>query len=92
MNEKVQLLKIAEELSRLVQVLSEKIEYSQQEPKQVYMLTIAEAAELINGISKYQINLMVKKGLIPCVRAGGKTFINRELLYRYFNNQDMDID
>lgn len=92
MNEKVQLLKIAEELSRLIQVLMEKIEYEQEEPKQVHMLTVQESASLIDGMSLYQIRNLVKKGHIPSVRAAGKIFINRELLYRYFNNQDMDID
>ena len=92
MNEKVQLLKIAEELNRLIQVLSDKIENEQKEPKQVHMLTVQEAASLIDGISQYQIRLLIKKGHLPCIHAGGTIFINRELLYRYFTNQYMDIN
>ena len=71
MNEKVQLLKIAEELSRLIQVLTEKIEYEQEEPKQVHMLTVQEATSLIDGMSLYQISNLVKKRHIPSVQAGG---------------------
>ena len=45
------------------------------------MLTIGEAARLIEGITEYRIRTMCKTGQLPCFKAGNKFLISEEALY-----------
>ena len=45
------------------------------------MLTIGEAARLIEGITEYRIRQMCKSGQLPCFKAGNKFLISEEALY-----------
>ena len=53
----------------------------------VRLLTISEAIELVDGLTKYQIRMMIKNGQLPCIKAGKKIFINRDILIRFLNNE-----
>jgi len=44
------------------------------------MLTIKEAAKIIDGLSEYRIRQMCIKGELPHIRAGKKYMINQSVL------------
>ena len=46
------------------------------------LLTIKEAAELIDGITEYRVRQMCKSGQLPCFKAGRKYLINADTLYK----------
>ena len=88
MDEKEELIRIAKDLSKLVQRLSKELDAPKEE-KKITLITIPEAAALIDGISVYQIRLLIKNGKLPYIRAGSKMFINKDILIRYFNNEEI---
>ena len=45
------------------------------------VLTIKEAAQLIDGLTEYRIRQMCKSGQLPCFMAGKKYLISEEALY-----------
>ena len=45
------------------------------------LLTIKEAAQLIEGLTEYRIRQMCKSGQLPCFMAGKKYLISEEALY-----------
>ena len=45
------------------------------------VLTIKEAAQLIEGLTEYRIRQMCKSGQLPCFMAGKKYLISEEALY-----------
>ena len=45
------------------------------------MLTIGEAAHLIDGITEYRIRQLCKSGQLPCFKVGKKYLISEEALY-----------
>jgi len=49
----------------------------------ITMLTIKEAAALVDGLTEYRVREMCKSGTIPCVKAGKKYLINRDVLFRF---------
>ena len=49
----------------------------------ITMLTINEAAALVEGLSEYRVRQMCKGNQIPCVKAGKKYLINKEVFLRY---------
>lgn len=49
----------------------------------VILLTIKEAAELVSGLSQYQIRLMIKNKQLPYIQAGRKFFINKDVLLKH---------
>jgi excisionase family DNA binding protein len=49
----------------------------------VKMLTIAQAAALVPGLTKYRIRTMCRTGEIPCIKAGKKYLICEPVLLRY---------
>ena len=53
----------------------------------VILLTVKEAADMVTGLSQYQIRLMIKNGQLPYIKAGKKMFINKEMLLRLLNNE-----
>ena len=46
------------------------------------ILTIKEAAKLIDGLTEYRIRQMCKSGQLPCFMAGKKYLIDEQALYR----------
>ena len=51
--------------------------------KKITMLTIKEAAALVDGLTEYRIRQMCIQNQIPCVMAGRKYLINKEILLRF---------
>lgn len=80
MDEIKELMNIAEVLSAITQSLLRQQSFTN---KKVHLLTVAEAADMVEGLSEYHIRKMIKSGQLPCVREGRKLFINRDLLIRY---------
>ena len=62
------------------------MEQRKQEEK-VIMLTIKEAAALVEGLTEYRVRQMCIRGQIPCIMAGRKYLINQELFLRYLRNE-----
>lgn len=44
------------------------------------ILTIKEAAQLIDGLSEYRVRQMCISGVLPCFRAGKKYLISEDVL------------
>ena len=54
------------------------------------MLTIKEAAVLVNGLTEYRVRELCKTGELPCFMAGKKYLINKEVLYKFLGS-DMSV-
>ena len=54
------------------------------------MLTIKEAAALVDGLTAYRVRELCKSGQLPCLMAGKKYLINKEVLLRYLRG-DADV-
>lgn len=52
------------------------------------LLTIKEAAELIDGLTEYRVRQMCKSGQLRCFKAGKKYLINADALYQTVFNTD----
>ena len=50
------------------------------------MLTIKEAAKLVQGLTEY----MCKSGELPCIMAGKKYLINKDTLYKFLSGELCD--
>ena len=72
--------------SIIIKSLSENIN-DEEEPKKVHLITIDEATQLVEGITKYQLRKLIKSREIPSIQGGKKIFINTDILLRYFNNE-----
>lgn len=46
------------------------------------MLTINEAADVVPGLTAFRIRKMCISGELPCLKAGKKYLINKEVLFR----------
>lgn len=46
------------------------------------LLTIKEAATLVDGLTEYRVRQMCKSGQLPCFKAGRKYLINADILYK----------
>ena len=57
--------------------MSEKI------PQKITMISIKEAAELVNGLTKYRIRQMCIEHQIPYIMAGKKYLFNKEIFLNY---------
>ncbi len=53
----------------------------------ITMLTIKEAAALVDGLTEYRIRELCKSGDLPCFRAGKKYLINKETLYKFLSGE-----
>ncbi|MCR5539748.1 MAG: helix-turn-helix domain-containing protein [Ruminococcus sp.] len=49
----------------------------------ITMLTIKEAAALVDGLMEYRVRQMCRAEQIPCVKAGKKFLINKDVLFDY---------
>lgn len=45
------------------------------------MLTLKQAAELVEGLSAFRIRKMCNEGILPHVKAGNKYLINKTALF-----------
>ena len=51
--------------------------------KRMVMLTIKEAAALVDGLTEYRVRQLCRSGELPCIKAGKKFLINKEVLIRF---------
>ena len=51
--------------------------------KRMVMLTIKEAAALVDGLTEYRVRQLCRSGVLPCIKAGKKFLINKEVLIRF---------
>ena len=51
------------------------------------MLTIKEAAALVDGLTEYRVREMCRSGELPCFKAGKKYLINKEILHKYLSGE-----
>lgn len=47
------------------------------------MLTIKQAAALVDGLTEFRVRELCKSGQLPCFRAGKKYLINKEILHKF---------
>ncbi|MBQ8962152.1 MAG: helix-turn-helix domain-containing protein [Ruminococcus sp.] len=53
----------------------------------IVMLTIKEAAALVEGLTEYRVRQMCINGQVPHIMAGKKYLINKELFLRYLRGE-----
>ena len=51
------------------------------------MLTIKEAAALVDGLTEYRIRELCRSGELPCFKAGKKYLINKEILHKFLSGE-----
>ena len=51
--------------------------------KRMVMLTIKEAAALVDGLTEYRVRQLCRSGELLCIKAGKKFLINKEVLIRF---------
>ena len=49
----------------------------------ITLLTIKQAAELVNGLTEYRVRQMCVHGQLPHIKAGKKYLINKEIFLKY---------
>ena len=54
------------------------------------MLTIKEAAALVQGLTEYRVRELCKSGELPCIMAGQKYLINKDTLYKFRSGELCD--
>ena len=53
----------------------------------IVMLTIKEAAALVEGLTEYRVRQMCINDQVPHIMVGKKYLINKELFLRYFRGE-----
>ncbi|MBQ7187041.1 MAG: helix-turn-helix domain-containing protein [Ruminococcus sp.] len=53
----------------------------------ITMLTIKEAAALVDGLTEYRVRELCRQGQLPCFKAGKKYLINKDILYRFLRSE-----
>ena len=53
----------------------------------IVMLTIKEAAALVEGLTEYRVRQMCIKGQVPHIMAGKKYLINKEIFLKYLRGE-----
>ena len=53
----------------------------------VVILTIKEAAALVDGLTEYRVRELCRSGELPCFKAGKRYLINKEILYNFLRNE-----
>ena len=51
------------------------------------MLTIKQAATLVDGLTEYRVRELCKSGQLPCLMAGKKYLINKDTLYKFLSGE-----
>ena len=54
---------------------------------EIKMLTIKEAAALVDGLTEYRVRELCKTGKLPCFMAGKKYLINKEILHKFLSGE-----
>ena len=54
---------------------------------EIKMLTIKEAAALVDGLTEYRVRQLCRSGELPCIKAGKKYLINKNVLFRYLGGE-----
>ncbi len=54
----------------------------------ITMLTIKEAAALVDGLTEYRVRQLCKRGELPTVKAGKKYLINKDILLRFLSSAE----
>ena len=49
----------------------------------ITMLTIKEAAALVDGLTEFRVRQLCRSGELPCIKAGKKYLINKDVLIRF---------
>ena len=52
----------------------------------VKLLTIKEAAQVVDGLTEYRVRQLCLSGKLPCFKAGKKYLINENALVRFLEN------
>ncbi len=61
--------------------------------KQIKLLTIRQAARLIDGFTEYQIRRLVKNGALPYLKSGNRVLIEEQAIFDYISNsQNMEVN
>ena len=53
----------------------------------IVMLTIKQAAALVEGLTEYRVRQMCLSGQVPHIMAGKKYLINKDLFLRYLRGE-----
>ncbi len=53
----------------------------------ITMLTIKEAAAMVEGLTEYRVRQMCVNKQIPCIMAGKKYLINKEILLNFLRGK-----
>ena len=54
---------------------------------EIKMLTIKEAAALVDGLTEYRVRQLCRSGELPCIKAGKKYLINKGVLIRFLGGE-----
>ena len=54
---------------------------------EITMLTIKEAAALVDGLTEFGVRQLCRSGELPCIKAGKKFLINKEVLIRFLGGE-----
>ncbi len=54
---------------------------------EITMLTIKQAASLVQGLTEYRVRELCKTGELPCFKAGKKYLINKDILYKFLSGE-----
>ncbi len=52
---------------------------------EITMLTIKQAASLVQGLTEYRVRELCRTGELPCIMAGKKYLINKDTLYKFLS-------
>jgi len=63
---------------------------SKQETR-VKLLTIHQAAKVIDGLKEYRIRQLCRSGQLPCIKAGKKYLINEQTLINVISTMDKGV-
>ena len=53
---------------------------------EITMLTIKQAASLVQGLTEYRVRELCKTGELPYFKAGKKYLINKDILYKFLSS------
>ena len=53
---------------------------------EITMLTIKQAASLVQDLTEYRVRELCKTGELPCFKAGKKYLINKDILYKFLSS------
>lgn len=50
---------------------------------QLKLLTIRQAAKLVDGLTEYQIRRLIKTGKLPYLKSGNRVLIEKQAIYDF---------